>query len=107
ALPNEGQIIELGCGYGFSTYMIQFTGWRRKLTGVDSSAEKIEVAKNCYSKNGQVDFICADVRTFIIPFCDAIIIREENLGLKEDTLKELLGKCEGSLNGKGVLIYVG
>ena len=107
ALPREGNITELGCGYGFATYMLHFTGWKRNITGVDANEEKIDVANNCYSKDELVNFVCADVMKYSIQKCDAFIINQKNLSLKEEDLKLLVKKCMENLNENGTIVLVG
>ena len=46
-VPREGKILDLGCGYGFMSYMLSFTSPSRKITGVDHDAGKIRIAGNC------------------------------------------------------------
>ena len=50
-LPKKGKILDLGCGYGFMSYMLHFTGPERQVTGVDYDEEKIATANHCFSKN--------------------------------------------------------
>lgn len=106
-LPKQGHITELGCGYGFHIYMLQFTGWRRTLTGIDTSGEMIEVAANCYSKTEQQDFICTNPLTCVLPASQAVIINGEQLNLTQDELTQLAEKCAAQLPADGVLVYIG
>ncbi len=106
-LPKQGHITELGCGYGFHIYMLQFTGWRRTLTGIDAVSEMIEVAANCYSKNEQQQFICADPLQTIIPLSQVIIINNVQLELDKEALETLINKCRAILPLGGKLIYIG
>src|SRR5688500_15338109 len=39
-LPTNGRILDLGCGYGFLCYMLQFLSSERIITGVDYDEEK-------------------------------------------------------------------
>jgi uncharacterized protein len=107
ALPREGLITELGCGYGFNSYMMHFTGWKRHLLGIDSSEEKIDVANNCYSKSGEINFVCADVMSYTLPESSAFIINAEDLNLPEDQLSVLLQNCLKQLPVGGVVILIG
>ncbi|HLP49800.1 MAG TPA: 1-acyl-sn-glycerol-3-phosphate acyltransferase [Chitinophagales bacterium] len=106
ALPKQGHITEIGCGYGFHVYMLHFTGWKRTLTGIDTNEEMIEIANNCYSKNSQLQFIHADVTQCNIPQSNAIIINQKNLPASVD-VKSVLEKCAGALLPGGKLIYIG
>ncbi len=107
ALPRTGTITELGCGYGFHTYMMHFTGWKRNLIGIDSSEEKIDVANNCYSKCERINFVCGNAAEMALPGSDAFIINTENLSLDSDQLKSLLERCFAALNANGVLLLIG
>jgi 1-acyl-sn-glycerol-3-phosphate acyltransferase len=107
ALPKTGNITELGCGYGFHVYMLHFSGWKRRIVGIDASEEEIDVANNCYSKNEQVKFICADPLNYPTEKSDAFIINEKRLSLKQDEVKSLLKKCLSNLNDNGTVVFIG
>ena len=34
-LPTEGKLLDIGCGYGFMSYMLYFTSNKREITGID------------------------------------------------------------------------
>ncbi len=105
-LPREGTITELGCGYGFTSYMLHFTGWKRNIIGIDSNEEKIDVANNCYSKNEQVNFVCADVLNDELPQSDVFLINEKNLSFTKQEIELLIAKCNKNLNSNGKVIHV-
>ena len=50
-LPQTGSILDIGCGYGFMPYMLQFTAPDRHITGIDYDEQKIATANHCFSKN--------------------------------------------------------
>jgi 1-acyl-sn-glycerol-3-phosphate acyltransferase len=106
-LPKQGHLTELGCGYGFHIYMLQFTGWRRTLTGIDVNEEMIEVAANCFSKTEQQQFICADPLNVTLPASQAFIINQQQLKLPATELVKLVEKCTTQLSATGALIYIG
>ncbi|MCW5908684.1 MAG: MMPL family transporter [Chitinophagales bacterium] len=107
ALPRTGIITELGCGYGFATYMMHFTGWKRNLIGIDHNEEKIDIANNCYSKSERINFICANVMQAEFPESDAIIINNENLLLNAEQLKQLIEKCFAKMKSGSNLLLIG
>ena len=41
-LPKEGKLLDIGCGYGFMSYMLYFAAPRREITGIDYDEEKIK-----------------------------------------------------------------
>jgi 1-acyl-sn-glycerol-3-phosphate acyltransferase len=75
-IPLSGQILDLGCGYGFLCYMLAFLSEERVVTGVDYDAEKVETAKHGYSRNERISFEVGDVTTFPLQTYDAIIIAD-------------------------------
>jgi 1-acyl-sn-glycerol-3-phosphate acyltransferase len=107
ALPRTGTITELGCGYGFNTYMMHFTGWKRNLIGIDGNEEKIDVANNCYSKNEKINFVSAELTTAALPKSDAFVLNTENLSLNAEQLNRLAEKCFATLNEGGKLLLIG
>ena len=42
-LPEKGDIMDIGCGYGFMSYMLHFVAPGRNMLGVDYDADKIAV----------------------------------------------------------------
>jgi 1-acyl-sn-glycerol-3-phosphate acyltransferase len=103
-LPVSGKILDLGCGYGFMPYLLNFTSPQRQFTGVDFDEEKIEVANNCFSKNDNVNFEFADALTFDMLQYDAIVMMDMLHYLQPDEQKELIEKCIRHLNPGGKLI---
>ena len=63
-LPLNGDILDLGCGYGLMSYMISYTSEGRRVTGVDYDEEKIAVALNGFGRKANLDFIRADITSF-------------------------------------------
>jgi len=103
-VPESATILDLGCGYGFLSYMLHFRSEKRVITAVDYDESKIETAQNCYSKNEKINFVHADVMSFQMDKYDAIVISDVLHYLKRDEQDELLRRCFGALNENGKLI---
>jgi 1-acyl-sn-glycerol-3-phosphate acyltransferase len=103
-LPREGEILDLGCGFGFMSYMLSFTAPLRKITGVDYDEEKIRVAANCISKNENLDFICDDITRYSFGNKDAILLSDVLHYLPQESQEELLFRCIEKLNPGGVIL---
>lgn len=103
-LPKSGTILDLGCGYGYVTYMLMLTGENRKLTGVDYDRGKIIVAQNGYLRNKRIDFRHADVSEYPIAQQDGILLGDVLHYLSPGKQKILLQSCMQNLNTGGVLI---
>jgi 2-polyprenyl-3-methyl-5-hydroxy-6-metoxy-1,4-benzoquinol methylase len=103
-LPEEGQITDIGCGYGFMSYMLSFLSDQRTITGIDYDLEKIETANHVPSKNERVNFIHGDILEMELPESRAFILADVLHYFPEDEQEKLLGKCIGKLEEGGVII---
>lgn len=103
-VPKKGKIIDIGCGYGFLSLMLGFTGKEREITGIDYDEEKIAIASNCISKNIRTQFIQADVTEYAFEQADAFVINDVLHYLEPDQQKALITTCAKQLNKNGVMI---
>jgi 1-acyl-sn-glycerol-3-phosphate acyltransferase len=103
-LPRSGDILDLGCGYGFISYMLYFTSPQRKITGVDYDFEKICIALNGYSKNENLDFICEDITNFSFDYKDAILLNDVLHYLPQDRQEELIERCIAKIRPGGLIL---
>jgi 2-polyprenyl-3-methyl-5-hydroxy-6-metoxy-1,4-benzoquinol methylase len=103
-LPEEGQITDIGCGYGFMSYMLSFLSGGRKITGIDYDERKIEVAQNCEAKSDRLEFICGNALEMDIPMSRGIILADVLHYFPENEQEILLGCCIDKLEEGGVLI---
>jgi uncharacterized protein len=103
-LPKEGEILDIGCGYGYITYMLSFTSEKRIITGIDYDEEKISVARHCFSKNDRVQFIAGDVRNYSFEKKDAFLLYDIMHYLPEESQEELLRRCIENLRENGIIL---
>ena len=103
-LPKRGQILDLGCGYGFLCYMLQFLSDQRIITGVDYDEEKIDVAQHGFLKSDRLNFYCADVTRFHLEKYDGIVISDVLHYLSHEAQEMLLQRTMDALKPGGVLL---
>jgi 1-acyl-sn-glycerol-3-phosphate acyltransferase len=103
-LPRRGKLLDVGCGYGFMSYMLQFASPEREITGIDYDEEKIETASHCLSKNEKINFYCSDVLQFPFEKYDGIILSDILHYLQPGQQRETIEKCIRHLNRNGILL---
>jgi len=103
-VPLEGKVLDIGCGLGFMSYMLQFTSNKREITGIDYDEEKIEIANHCFSKNASINFYHAGAMEFDFENYDAIIVADMLHYLQPVEQHSVIEKCIQHLNPNGVLI---
>ena len=103
-VPRQGKILDIGCGYGFMTYMLYFTSNQRAITGIDHDEAKIEIASHCFSRTATVNFVYSDILNFTFEKYDAIILADLLHYLQPDEQQQVIEKCIGQLNPNGIII---
>ena len=103
-LPKQGKLLDLGCGYGFMSYMLHFVSPERQITGIDYDEEKIDTANHCFDKNDTIHFITADAMNYPFEYYDGIIVADMLHYLQPDQQTLIIKKCILHLNPGGVLL---
>ena len=103
-VPQQGNILDIGCGYGFMAYMLYFAANKRTITGIDYDEEKIETANHCFSKPATVNFVHSDILNFSFEKYDAIILADVLHYLQPDEQKQVIEKCIEQLNPAGIIV---
>ncbi|WP_346318662.1 1-acyl-sn-glycerol-3-phosphate acyltransferase [Chitinophaga sp. YIM B06452] len=103
-LPAKGNIMDIGCGYGFMSYMLHFLSPERTMLGVDYDEDKIATAQHCYIRNEHVRFEAADITQYQLPHQDAFVILDVLHYLQPEAQEKLIRQCLQKLNPGGVII---
>ncbi|HSG67332.1 MAG TPA: 1-acyl-sn-glycerol-3-phosphate acyltransferase, partial [Bacteroidales bacterium] len=103
-LPEEGQITDIGCGYGFMAYMLHLMAPGREITGYDHDPEKIETARHCALNNDKTQFIHADISKVDLQPCDAFVLADVLHYMPEEEQEKLIVKCVNNLKDDGVIM---
>lgn len=103
-LPKKGLITDIGCGYGFLPYMLQFMSKDRQIIGMDYDEEKIAVANHCFSKNERLRFLATDATKCELPKSDAFVLSDILHYLPQEDQKKLLINCIQNLNAGGLIL---
>jgi 1-acyl-sn-glycerol-3-phosphate acyltransferase len=103
-IPKRGYILDIGCGYGFLSYMLHFASPARKITGIDYDEEKALTASHNFSRNEHLHFYHANALTFEFDFYHAIILSDILHYLQPAQQEILLQKCIEHLLPGGVIV---
>jgi uncharacterized protein len=103
-VPKQARLLDIGCGYGFMSYMLHFVSPQRRITGVDYDEQKIATANHCFSKDEHINFINADILQYSFEQYDAIIMSDILHYLQPTEQKMVIEKCIAHLNPGGSII---
>ena len=103
-LPKKGKFLDIGCGYGFMSYILHFCSPEREMTGIDYDEEKVETANHCFSRDELVQFICEDINSYSFEKYDGIIVSDLLHYLQPVQQTDILQKCMNSLNPGGIIL---
>jgi 1-acyl-sn-glycerol-3-phosphate acyltransferase len=103
-VPSKAAVLDLGCGYGFLCYMLQFLSDKRTITGVDYDQEKIDVAQNGFSRGSSLQFECDDITKYPLANYDVILLNDVLHYLMPNAQFALLERCFNALLPGGKII---
>ncbi len=103
-IPEKCIITDLGCGYGFLTYMLSLVSPARQITAVDYDMDKIAMANNCAIKTPNVNFISADINEFEMPESDVFILNDVLHYMPVELQVNTIERCIFKLNNGGMII---
>lgn len=103
-MPRRGDILDLGCGYGYISYMLSLTSGERRITGVDFDRGKINIASHGYLKSDKISFTEADVREYPVTAHDGFLLGDVLHYLTYEEQKSILYKCIRNLRPGGMIL---
>lgn len=103
-VPKKGKVLDIGCGYGFLSYLLHFASAERTITGIDYDEEKIATANHSFSKTNALHFEHIDVMEFTFEPFDAIILSDILHYLQPGSQQLLLTRCIKNLAPGGVIL---
>jgi trans-aconitate methyltransferase len=104
AVPRQGRILDLGCGYGIVAHWLTLGSPGRTVTGVDNDAGKIRVARATGPWNPRVCFEEADVLAWEYPACDCVLLCDLLHYLPHALKEQVLRKAFAALRPGGWLV---
>lgn len=103
-LPLKGRILDIGCGYGFMSYMLHFLSPEREILGLDYDEDKIATAQHGYLKGAQLNFECVDITKYQFDHYDSFVISDVLHYLTPEQQEQVLAECIRKLNPGGIIV---
>jgi 1-acyl-sn-glycerol-3-phosphate acyltransferase len=103
-VPASAKIYDIGCSFGFLSYMLSFLSEKRIITGIDYDQDKIAIANKCRDKNERIEFICEDAINYEYNDSDVFILSDVLHYMPETAQQQLVEKCISKLNDGGLII---
>lgn len=104
AVPRQGFILDLGCGYGMATHWLACFTDTRTFLGVDYDAEKIRVAKRTAPAHPRIQFETGDILERDYPACDTILLLDVLHYWTPEKQQAILNKARAALRPGGRLV---
>ena len=102
--PDSGNILDIGCGIGFSTHIIALNKSNIMVEGIDIDTNKVEIA-SYYFQDKKTCFRMADInRMDITKTYDSIVISDTLYLISPRNQARFIKKTAESLNENGTLI---
>ena len=103
-VPKNGKVYDLGCGYGYLSYLLAMQSFDRNVIGLDYDEEKIQLAGNTHYAVGNLEFGQMDLTKFQPEEADCFIIKDVLHYFPASEQEALLNRCAEKLNAGGTII---
>jgi predicted exporter/SAM-dependent methyltransferase len=104
AVPQQGRILDLGCGYGIVANWLTLGSPGRTVMGVDTDAGKVRVARATATRNLRICFEKADALAWEYPACDCVLLCDLLHYLPHALKEQVLRKAYAALRPGGWLV---
>ena len=103
-IPVQGQITDIGCGFGPLCYMLSLLSEDREILGIDYDEDKIALAQHGWLRNEHLQFKHGNALEYPLPESDVFILNDMLHYMSYEHQQTLLLKCAGRLRSQGMII---
>lgn len=103
-IPVQGQITDIGCGYGPLCYMLSLLSEDREILGIDYDEDKIALAQHGWLRNEHLQFRYGNALEYPLPESDVFILNDMLHYMSYEHQRTLLLKCADRLRSQGMII---
>ncbi len=102
--PEEGKIVDLGCGNGLFPNILGIGSFRRHIIGADLDEKKIIAAEKTKGHLANIEYIVGNLITMDFPIGDVFSLIDVLYLIPFEAQEIILKKCTEALTPKGTLI---
>ena len=102
--PAQGQITDIGCGFGPLCYMLSLLSEDREILGIDYDEDKIALAQHGWLRNEHLQFRHGNALEYPLPESDVFILNDMLHYMSYEHQRTLLLKCADRLRLQGMII---
>ena len=103
-IPAQGQITDIGCGFGPLCYMLPMLSEDRDILGIDYDEDKIALAQHGWLRNEHLQFRHGNALEYPLPESDVFILNDMLHYMSYEHQRTLLLKCADRLRSQGMII---
>lgn len=103
-IPREGEIYDLGCGYGIFSNLLALQSQKRKVIGIDLDERRINTATESIGKKRNLQFIHGDLKDIQLKKCSTVVIYDVLHHMNYQAQENLIQQCFNKLGVNGLLI---
>lgn len=103
-VPKEGNIVDLGCGWGIFANLMAIKYSQRNVYGIDLDESKILWAQKTIGDRKNIDFRVQDLKDIDLATVDGIVLYDVAHHLESSIQLKVLKECYEKLTVGGVLI---
>mgnify|MGYP000807891871 FL=1 len=103
-IPAQGQITDIGCGFGPLCYMLSLLSEDREILGIDYDEDKIALAQHGWLRNEHLQFRHGNALEYPLPESDVFILNDMLHYMSYEHQRTLLLKCADRLRLQGMII---
>lgn len=103
-IPAQGQITDIGCGFGPLCYMLSMLSEDRDILGIDYDEDKIALAQHGWLRNEHLQFRHGNALEYPLLESDVFILNDMLHYMSYEHQRTLLLKCADRLRSQGMII---
>ncbi len=103
-IPRDCKIVDIGCGYGFLDFMLNYISDKRIIHGIDYDEEKINTAKSIAKHFKSIKFSETDITQIEIPESEVYILNDVLHYIPEQKQLSILRECMNKIPANGMII---